>query len=531
MSDAAKNYRDKRYGSYLHRRQMDEFKDRASQRNLATDVLTPEEYHDLYVRGEKQIHDIQDFYKDNPEYLKRGTWDKHYDWDTDQYATYDEARAAGAVTNKGKNWMYKKAIQDINAAGLADDPDFAMLSAMTPEEIAQFESGYIGGQLLNSLSPEQVQEMQQKGLNDQIVTIDGKQYAISPESGYFGNTLAGQQELYTVPGEPDPIETPCDACKDGSIPEKDENGNCMPCPEIEAPDVPDVAVEGMPPIKEPWIQDVLKTQAIADRRRALHLPWQPSVRRNQMDVVLEDPTRAIAARNSQLAAAQEAMGAFGGKNQLMANLAAAQGQASDDIANVVAGVNQRNVGTVNQANQINAGLEQQFNQLEDQRATTQYNDTVRSLQTFMDEQNFDREQYADAMANMITNMSDTYNMNQMYDLFNIRPLAGGDVQQVGSKAFQPSAQANEWAFMNDYVEAAKRAKTLGLTDKDGNVDPNVLQAIIAQKQASGGYTHPRETAGQSQMRDYMAGYRGRKKGGESKMKKWAVPFYTGKMGM
>ena len=530
-SPEAKQYRDERYAAYLNRLNMDEYKKQAKKHKFSTTPLSAEDYHDLYGRAQKQIYAIQDFYKDQPDYLQRGTWDKTRDWDTSKYKTYDEAKAAGdpMLKKMAKNWMYNKAIADINAAH-AGEADWTDLTPMTDDEIANFQAGYVGGQMLKAADPDIVNDMRQKGLDDQIVTIDGVDYIISPEDTYFGNTTVGQSELYTIPGEPPPKETPCDACKDGSVPQKDADGNCLPCPEIEAPEVPDVAVEGMPPIKEPWIQDVLKTRAIADRRRRLGLPWQPATQRRYMDVILEDPTRAIAARNSQLASAQEAMGAFGGKNQLMANLAAAQGQAADDIANVVAGVNARNVGTVNQANQVNAGLAQQFDQLETARATKLYDDTNLALEQFLNEQNFDREQYADAMANLITNMSDTYNYNQLYDLFNIRPLRGGDVEQVGSKAFQPTSQADEWAFMDDYMEAAKRAKAAGLVDKDGNVDPNVVNAIIAQKQGRVGYTDPREAAWKDQYRSYLGGYRS-KKGGEPKMKKWAVPFYTGKMGI
>jgi hypothetical protein len=507
-SDAAKNYRDKRYAAYQQRRESADFLDRAKKRKLEDGLLSPEDYHDLYVRGEKQIYGLQDFYKDRGDYLTRGTWDKHYDWDTSKYETWQEAKAAGdpMYAKKDKNWMYKQAIDEMNAAG-------GKYKAMTPQEIAQFESGYIGGQMLQDLTPEQVQEMQQKGLDDQIVEIDTKKYAISPESGYFGNTLAGQQETYIVPDKP-------------------EEPDVVEPEEVRDVNVPDVEYNPPNTIKAPWIQDVLKTQAIANRERDMFLPWEPPVRRNYMAAALEDPTAAIAARNSQLAAAQEALGAFGGRNAMTANLAAAQGQAAQDIANVVSGVNQRNVGTVNQANQFNAQLENRFNETEALRNTRQYDNTMKTLQTYMDEKNFDREQYADALANQITNMSNTYNQNQLYDYFNIDPLSGGDIRQTGAKAFQPNSEQDEWAFMNDYMEAAKRAETLGLL-KDGKDNYELIAGLVAQKNKGKGYTDPREAAWKAQGRDYMSGYGGyqNKKGGEKKMRRWASPFYVGKTGI
>jgi hypothetical protein len=507
-SDAAKNYRDKRYVAYQQRRKSADFLDRAKKRKLEDGLLSPEDYHDLYVRGEKQIYGIQDFYKDRGDYLTRGTWDKHYDWDTSKYKTWREAKAAGdpMYKNKGQNWMYNQAIDDMNAAG-------GKYKAMTPQEIAQFESGYIGGQMLQDLTPEQVQDMEQKGLDDQIVEIAGKKYAISPESGYAGNTWIGQQETYIVPDKP-------------------EEPDVVEPEEVRDVNVPDVEYNPPNTIKAPWIQDVLKTQAIANRERDMFLPWEPPVRRNYMAAALEDPTAAIAARNSQLAAAQEALGAFGGRNAMTANLAAAQGQAAQDIANVVSGVNQRNVGTVNQANQFNAQLENRFNETEALRNTRQYDNTMKTLQTYMDEKNFDREQYADALANQITNMSNTYNQNQLYDYFNIDPLSGGDIRQTGAKAFQPNSEQDEWAFMNDYMEAAKRAETLGLL-KDGKDNYELIAGLVAQKNKGKGYTDPREAAWKAQGRDYMSGYGGyqNKKGGEKKMRRWASPFYVGKTGI
>ena len=288
-------------------------------------------------------------------------------------------------------------------------------------------------------------------------------------------------------------------------------------------------------VKSPWIQDIIKTQAIADRERDMFLPYQPPVRRNYMDAVLEDPTRQIAAINSGRAASEQALGAFAGPQQMAARSAQGQGQAIDAIANAVGGVNSRNVQTLNNANRMNAQLDSQFNQLEDSRNTKLYDDTAKTLQTYMDEKNFDREQYADATANMITNASNTYNMNQMYDYFNVDPLSGGDISQTGSKAFNPQPEADRWAFMDDYMEAARQAKAAGLTvkNKDGttSVDPNVMASLVQQANARGYSGDPREARWKGQARQQGAGGYQQKRGGEKKKKKWATPFYTGKMGI
>ena len=88
--------------------------------------------------------------------------------------------------------------------------------------------------------------------------------------------------------------------------------------------------------------------------------------------------------------------------------------------------------------------------------------------------------------------------------------------------------------MQDYMEAAKRAKALGLTrtDKNGevSVDPEMIKMLLAEKNGRGYATDPREEAWKAQGRQ-VGGYGYNKKGGENKVKKWASPFYTGKMGV
>ena len=502
------------------------------------DLPSEEDFHKNYIRGERQISAIQDFYKDDPDYLKKSGWDD------------------GTASS-----YYNKAIEDINAKIKADNPNATpeelkelQFEALDEAGVRQFQGAYQAGQIYDIADGDDLVDFIQSGVDDDQWTYNNVTYDISPVDGAFGNTTVGQQEKITVP------EYPCQPCPDGpdkgKVLPRDEDGNCPcgecpqcpegsepgtptasePCPcskKRETPEVPDAETPPAPPVKSPWIQDVIKTQAIADRERDMFLPYQPPVRRNYMDAVLEDPTRQIAAINSQLAAGQQAIGAFAGPQSMAARTAQQQGQAIDAIANAVGGVNQRNVQTLNQANRVNAQLDSEFNMAEDARNTKLYDDTAKTLQTYMDEKNFDREQYADSVANMITNMSNTYNQNQLYDYFNIDPLSGGDIRQTGSKAFDPQPEQDRWAFMDDYMEAAKRAKAAGLTvkNKDGttSVDPSVMASLVQQANARGYSGDPREARWKANARQSGVGGYGGKKGKE--VKRWATPFYTGKMGI
>ena len=525
-SDQNKEGREKRYETYKI------LSERAGRKPVSED-----QFHKIYVQGQKQINAIQEYYKDNPEFLSRSDWDSKYQFDP-KYKSFAEAKAANDYKYRGSNFRYKEAIEKINEKIKADNPDATdeelnsmLYTALDDAGISLFQSGYQASQAMNIVDNDEFLSFIQSGVDDDTWTApDGKVYNISQVDALFGNTTVGQREKSKIPEIklPDAEDVACEKCSDGSIPEKDENGVCLPCPEIEGPEVPDVGEEALPATKEPWIQDIIKAQAIADRERDMFLPWQPGVRRADMDVVLQDPTRGIAGLTSQAKAQAEAIGAFAGPQSMAARTAQTQGKLAESIADYTARVNAENVQNVNRAQAMKAQLESQANMLEDARAVKQYDDTMKTLQTYIDEKNFDREQYADSMANLITNMSNTYNVNQLYDYFNIDPLSGGDITRTGySKQFSPSPQQDQWAFINDYVEAAKRAKSAGLVDKQGNVDPSIVKAFATASQMASDYTDPKEEAWKAEARQ-LSGYQ--KRGGESKIKKWATPFYTGKMG-
>ena len=273
---------------------------------------------------------------------------------------------------------------------------------------------------------------------------------------------------------------------------------------------------------EPFIQDVLKTNAIANRRRDVFLPWEPAEQKGRYEFALEDPTRLIAASNSDANAAMKASGSFAGAQALGSRSSAIQGQNAKNIADAIGGVNQRNVGTINRGNQITSQLEDVYNQRNNASKKRVYDNTTRSLQLAMDEQNFDNEQYADQMANQITNASNAYNANSMRDYYAIDPSTGGNIYQKGSRALEASPEANRFAAIDNAAEMAERYfKTTGrqATEAMMNTFMGLGQTALT----------PNETRMQREYRNQPPYLKGSKKGGA--IKKWASPFYTGKMGV
>ena len=504
QSNSAKNYRNDRYEAYKARREA-----------VGKSVLDADAYHDVYLRGQKQINAIQERYKDDPATLTDSRWD------ATQNDFYNEQIG-----------LLNADIDAENAAALAALPEEERdayiarerYKALTDSEVGDFQSGYIGGMYLKAADGESANaaNMIHTGVDDQTIQIGADTYNISPEDEHFGDTTAGERESLTIPEDEiiEIIEEGCDECPKGTKPAPTDENPCA-CEDIPPLDDVEVPEEIAPTPMVPFIQDILKTNAIANRKRDVFLPWEPAEQKTRYDFALEDPTRLIAASNSDANAAMKAAATFAGPQALGARSSAIQGQNARAIADAIGGVNQRNVGVINQGNQITAQFEDAYNQRNNASKRRVYDNTTRSLQLAMDEQNFDREQYADQMANQITNASNAYNANSMRDYYAIDPLSGGNIYMKNSKAFEAAPEANRYAAIDNAVDMAKRYyEGIGL-----EATPEMMNAWMNLDQPA---QTPNESRAQREYRNQPP-YLKNKKGGA--IKKWASPFYTGKMGI
>ena len=274
-----------------------------------------------------------------------------------------------------------------------------------------------------------------------------------------------------------------------------------------------------------WLQDKLKLNAIQRRKRELFLPYQPPVKDVDYGYVLEDPTRAIAALNEQYNIGAQAVSAFAGPQATSARLSGLAGKAAQQIANTIAGVNQRNVNTINRGNQLNARFDMMLNQEERKRQTKLYDDTNVALQNYLDEKNYDREQYANAYADAVTNMWQADQINKLNDYYQIRPSTGGDTPFIGQAAFQPTQQKTFDEQMLDFAE---------FNDKYGSLFPDGYPDGVVDRFF--GQQSQRKNRGQQELRqtnplDIIKNNSpiNKLKGGS--LKRYATPFYAGKIGM
>lgn len=356
------------------------------------------------------------------------------------------------------------------------------------------------------------------GPNQNTNWADNK--TISKAEGFYGNNTLNQFLQVKEPITPPPPEPPKEGCpcEDGSY-----SMECCPKPG----DTPR-------PVKGPdakfWIQDLIKMGALAMRDRDMFLPWQPAVEIPKSGYVLEEPTRQLADVNEQFNIASQAIGAFAGPQSLNARIGQAAGNALKANANTFAQVHSRNIGTVNRGKLMDAQLEAAAKREQRDRSVKEYDDTQLTLQNYMDEKNLDREQMADLTANAYTNMANTYNLNTLYPYFNIDPVSGG---MIGITANLPALVANKDAGkqLSPYDEMSSRALDLKAKGLDGTTINTILQNTYGTKAVADANTGADPYA--DVMRDVRAagmpaGYPTAKKGKE--IKKYAVPFYMGKIG-
>jgi hypothetical protein len=304
---------------------------------------------------------------------------------------------------------------------------------------------------------------------------------------------------------------------------------------IEAPVPGDIGEQRMPPRADFWKQDLLKLNAINQRERRLGLPYQPGVPRQDIKYVLRDPTRDIAALNEQKNIADQANLTFSGPQVGSARISDITGEAMKNIADVVGDVQSDNVDTVNRGEYQQAMLDTQLAREERDRNVKLYDDTELALQMYTDEKNFDREQYADALANAITNRANTFNLNTIQDYYQIDPMTGGMIGQVYSKAFDPVEQQDQ---REQYFNWATRLKQEGIEPTG-----DLLKFFMGESTTFPNQTNINAEYGRSRNNPYSSypnpylsyanpatqGSPYGKKGKE--IKKYATPFYTGKVGI
>ena len=393
----AQEYRDGRYEAYVARRGT-----LSKKKQKEEPILGPQEYHNAYAQFQEQ----NAYFEKNLSQEERNT----------------------EIWDNGTNDQY---IKSLEGSGM---------SPLLPEFISHVQSGYIGGEALKMMNPDDdITTYIQSGLDDQ--TVFGK--AISPEDGMYGNTTNDERESTTVientPGEDctnaAEMSTACDEAGGTWTPwDPETKTGCecsekiIPPPPIKPPETPDA---------EFWLQDKMGIANAMDNKMSLkkYYPWAPEYNLMQIDPVFKDPTREIAAIGEQAVIAADTASSFAGPQRAAAVQAKAQGVAGKQIADAINKVQSDNVNIANTTNVKNAELEYKTQVLNNDSSKTLYDNTM------LTEQNYDnalRESNAaitKQLQNAYTNRANTSNLNSIYPNFNIDPTTGGMIDITNPKAF------------------------------------------------------------------------------------------------
>jgi len=225
-----------------------------------------------------------------------------------------------------------------------------------------------------------------------------------------------------------------------------------------------------------WLQDLIKINAAANRKRKKFYPYQSPVENVELNWLLRDPTRDIAAVNEQLNIMGEAVGAFAGPQSLSARMANAQGKAAANIANVISNVHNKNIDVTNKGLAMQAQYDQYLNAARRKRTKELYDDTMKVEQRYLDEKNFDREQLADLVANAYTNAANTYNLNTLYDYYNIDPSTGGFINMVDSRIFDKNKRPTKDPIQRRAEIAAEYKKKTGFDPTQETIE-NIMNEM------------------------------------------------------
>lgn len=276
-----------------------------------------------------------------------------------------------------------------------------------------------------------------------------------------------------------------------------------------------------------WQQDINNLVSIGNMRDNLFLPFAPQLEDQKIDYVLDDYTGRVNANLASQNTMAQALGAYGPQAIAGSNIA---GQTLAANAKSINQVNQNNVRTMNQVATMQPQLDMKIDQLNADTTTKLYDGTTIALQNKDNFYNWRNKAYTDAYNDALTNKSNTYNMNQLYDYYNINPSTGGIVEFTGDGRML--AENSSGKQSQQYLKNYQTIQELMGENKDGSskeVPEWLLNRIFPTDPGNSGMTKA-----QQEMRNngFNPNTRTAKEGKEVKrLSKWAVPFYSGKMGM
>ena len=287
--------------------------------------------------------------------------------------------------------------------------------------------------------------------------------------------------------------------------------------------------EYIPAKPEFWRQDQNNLIALNLMNDDYFGPWSPDAERLKIDYTLDD-WRARANANTAAANTMNAgiAGTIGGPGAVAA-MSNVQGKTLDANMKAIGQTNTNNVGIMNRVAAMQPQLDMAINLENDKRNIKTYDDTNATLQNAQNFRNNKIMKNAQLQNAALTNRANTFNMNSLYDNYAVNPLTGGMINFTNPNALKKvgPGQDNQKALLDAYTDLRKNLPP------DQKVDMDFLKLYMGMDNSN-----PRDitnAAAEAQRKGMPLSYPTAKEGLEvgpkgKKIKKMAVPFYTGKMG-
>jgi hypothetical protein len=263
-------------------------------------------------------------------------------------------------------------------------------------------------------------------------------------------------------------------------PGKDEKGNCLPCTEVERPDMENVDMGEAPRVTLPeWTTpDLMNYYGAVSDEYSLNrtYPWAAPVDMEEARPTYLDPTRELAAQSEQANIANQALAMFAGPQGYSSRASQIQGTGARQAADVLSRINNANVNIANQFAGQNAQIRNQERMANQQIAKELYDQTTLTNANFDRDRRLARGIKRQAFATGWKNASDIAMINATSQQYDVDPRTG-TVVFTGGKDLQPEVAKTFDRLLSGYIEQ-------GFDPKDA-----IAAAKIAMGQGSA-YTGP-----------------------------------------
>jgi len=288
-----------------------------------------------------------------------------------------------------------------------------------------------------------------------------------------------------------------------------------------------------------WAQDINNLNTVGAIKDTLRLPYAPELEDQKIDYVLDDYTGRVNANTSALNTMAGALGAYGPQALARSNVF---GKTLDANAKAINQVNSNNVRTMNQVATMQPQLNMKVDMTNNATNKQLYDDTITALQQKDNFTNWRTGKYNELFNAGLTNLANTYNLNTINPNMNVNPNQFGMIEftEDGRKLYKDG----DTDIALQRAQQFQRAQRLIGEDSDGKQRPVTKEYLefLYPNSATTKTSRANQTRGQYDLENnglppgYQQPIAQSKMGSEKKkdktsLSKWAVPFYTGKIGM